>query len=347
MKPLELILRNAARSQKTIVLSEGQDPRAVQAAIEARRQGIATVTLVGPEPEILARLTGLGTQPDPGITLLDPMRSPLTEELAQAYFERRRHRGVTLRDARDAVQTPHIFAALLVHTGHADGTVGGAVTTTAEIVRTAIQVIGPAPGAHLVSSFFLMLFCQSHHVKKGAHVFADSGLVVDPTAAEMAQIALNSARSFAALTGDVPRVAMLSFSTRGSANHTAVSKVVTATEIARAAEPTLLIDGELQFDAAFVPDVAASKAGDSALGGNANVFVFPNLESGNIAYKIAQRVGGALAIGPILQGLAKPANDLSRGCSAEDILHMIAVTAAQAERADALSHEPGAPSTRR
>ena len=200
-------------------------------------------------------------------------------------------------------------------------------------MRTAIQVIGPKPGSKLVSSFFLMLFCKEHHDKKGAHIFADSGLVIDPTAEEMAQIAASSAESFVTLTGETPRVAMLSFSTLGSASHSSVSKVVTATELAKAANPNLLIDGELQFDTAFVPNVAASKAKDSPLGGDANVFVFPNLDSGNIAYKIAQRVGGAVAIGPVLQGLDKPANDLSRGCSSEDILHMIAVTAAQAETA--------------
>jgi len=331
MKPLEMLLKNAARSQKKIVLSEGGDPRAVQATVDARKQGIARVALIGPAEEIRARFAALGVAPDAGVEIHDPANSPLIGELAEAFYQRRRHKGVTPDQALAAARSPHVFAALLVHAGHADGTVGGAVATTAEIVRTAIQVIGPAPGASLVSSFFLMLFCQSHHIKKGAHVFADSGLVVDPNAEEMAQIALTSAQSFAALTGDLPRVAMLSFSTKGSATHTSVSKVVTATEIARATDPALLIDGELQFDAAFIPDVAASKARDSALGGNANVFIFPNLESGNIAYKIAQRVGGAVAIGPVLQGLAKPANDLSRGCSSEDILHMIAVTAAQAE----------------
>ena len=331
MKPLEMLLQNAARSQKKIVLSEGDDPRAVQATIDARKQGIARVVLIGPEGAIRARFDDLGAMPDEGVEIHDPATSPLIDELAEAFHQRRKHKGVTPGQALEAARSPHVFAALLVHAGHADGTVGGAVATTAEIVRTAIQVIGPAPGASLVSSFFLMLFCQTHHMKKGAHIFADSGLVVDPNAEEMARIALASARSYTVLTGDVPRVAMLSFSTRGSASHTSVSKVVTATGIARDADPALLIDGELQFDAAFVPDVAASKAGDSTLGGNANVFIFPNLESGNIAYKIAQRVGGAVAIGPILQGLAKPANDLSRGCSSEDILHMIAVTAAQAE----------------
>lgn len=331
MKPLEMILQNAARSQKRIVLSEGSDPRAIAAAVVARAKSIARIVLVGPEREINEKLTAAGYSHDGGIEVHDPEASPLIDELAAKYYALRKHKGVTEDMAREAAQTPHVYAALLVKTGHADGTVGGAVATTAEIVRTAIQVIGTKPGSKLVSSFFLMLFCQTHHIKKGAHIFADSGLVVDPTAEEMAQIALASASSFAVLTGDTPRVAMLSFSTRGSAEHGAVSKVVSATEIAKAEDQNLLIDGELQFDAAFVPDVAAAKAEGSPLGGHANVFVFPNLESGNIAYKIAQRVGGAVAIGPVLQGLARPANDLSRGCSAEDILHMIAVTATQAE----------------
>lgn len=331
MKPLEMLLKNAARSQKKIVLSEGADPRAVQAAIEARKQGIARIILVGDEEAIMAQYAIAGATPDEGVEIHDPTTSPLVDDLAQSFYERRKHKGVSLEDATEAACKPHIYAALLVKTGRADGTVGGAVATTADIVRAAIQVIGPKPGSKLVSSFFLMLFCKKHHEKKGAHIFADSGLVVDPTAEEMAQIAVASADSLITLTGETPRVAMLSFSTRGSAEHDKVSKVVTATNLAKQADPNLIIDGELQFDAAFVPHVAASKASDSPLGGDANVFVFPNLESGNIAYKIAQRLGGAVAIGPILQGLDKPANDLSRGCDAEDILHMIAVTAAQAD----------------
>lgn len=333
MKPLETLLHNAARSQKRIVLSEGSDPRIVAAAIEARRQGIARIILVGDALTVKLQFSLLNAEPDADIEIHDPAQSPLQDQLALLYYETRKHKGVTLEKALRAVSRPHVYAALLVKAGLADGTVGGAVETTAEIVRTAIQVLGVRPGARLVSSFFLMLFCEAHHHKKGALIFADSGLVVDPDAGEMAEIALASAQSFAALTGGLPRVAMLSFSTRGSAEHDKVTKVVEATGLARAAAPDLLIDGELQFDAAFVPDVAASKASDSPLGGEANIFIFPNLESGNIAYKIAQRMGGALAIGPILQGLEQPANDLSRGCSAEDVLHMIAVTAAQAEYA--------------
>lgn len=330
MKPLETLLRNAARSQHRILLSEGSDPRVVQAAHDATTQGIAKISLVGERTQIEAQFAALGLPLGRDIETLDPADAPCSGELAALYYKLRKHKGVREEDAAKAALNPHVFAALLVKAGHADGTVGGAVATTAEIVRTAIQVIGTRPDTPLVSSFFLMLFCEKHHARKGAMIFADSGLVVDPTAEEMAQIALSSAVSFKILTGEAPRVAMLSFSTLGSAEHNAVSKVVTATAIAKARAPDLVIDGELQFDAAFVPDVAAKKAIGSPLEGTANVFIFPNLESGNIAYKIAQRIGGATAIGPVLQGLSKPANDLSRGCTSEDILHMIAVTAAQA-----------------
>lgn len=331
MKPLQQILANAANSRHRIVLSEGTDPRIAEAALMARRENVSEIVLVGYEAAIRSQLALLGGADVEGIEIIDPATSPRLDDLARLYHDLRRHKGVTPDDALAAARKPHVFAALMVRAGLADGTVGGAVLPTAEIVRTAIQVIGKAPGARLVSSFFLMLFCADHHAKKGAHVFADAGLVVDPDTEELAAIACDSATSFTALTGETPRVAMLSFSTRGSAQHGAVSKVVEATRLARTQCPGLLIDGELQFDAAFVPDVAQAKASDSPLGGDANVFVFPNLESGNIGYKIAQRIGGAVAIGPILQGLAQPANDLSRGCSAEDVLHMIAVTAAQAD----------------
>ena len=213
--------------------------------------------------------------------------------------------------------------------------IGGAVATTAHTVRTALRVIGPAPGTRLVSSFFLMLLCDAAHGRKGGFVFSDCGLVVDPTAEELAEIALAASDSCASLLGEEPRVAMLSFSTMGSATHARVDTVRTATELVRARRPGLRIDGELQFDAAFVPLVNAGKAPGSATRGEANVLIFPNLEAGNIGYKIAQRIGGALAIGPVLQGLARPANDLSRGCTAEDVHALIAVTATQPAAAPA------------
>lgn len=332
MKPLQTLLTNAASSHRKIVLSEGVDPRVVQGAVEACKTGVARVILLGSDADVRTQLTNAGGTNLKGITIIDPATSPRTEELAQLYYDLRKHKGVTQEQARRAAREPITFAALMVKAGHADGTISGAVAPTADVVRTALQVIGKAEGKDLVSSFFLMLLCSDHHKKKGAYVFADGGLVIDPDANQLAQIARESARSFEALVGETAQVAMLSFSTKGSGSHPAVSKVAAATELVRAADPSLLIDGELQFDAAFVADVASTKASGSPLAGNANVFVFPNLESGNIGYKIAQRIGGAAAVGPILQGLAKPANDLSRGCSSEDVLHMIAVTAAQADQ---------------
>lgn len=330
MKPLETLLTSAAKSPKTIVLPEGSEHRVVQAAAEAVKKKIAKLVLIGNEEIITTQMAIQGVWPDDGFRVEDPLRSPLFDDLAALYYELRKHKGISLNDAVNATREPHVFAALMVKKGLADGTVGGAITPTGEIVRTAIQVIGKRPDAKLVSSFFLMLFCQDHHEKKGIHIFADGGLVVDPTAEEMAQIAIDSAASLTRLTGETPRVAMLSFSTHGSAKHPAVTKVADATKLAKTAAPDLILDGELQFDAAFVPGVAKTKAPESLLGGNANVFVFPNLDSGNISYKIAQRIGGAFAIGPILQGLDKPANDLSRGCSVDDIIYVIAVTASQA-----------------
>ncbi|MEP4196983.1 MAG: phosphate acetyltransferase [Aliishimia sp.] len=329
MKPLENLMERASRLDRVIALSEGTDARVIEAAINARRQGIARIALVGDQQNIERKLAESGAQNLEGITLYDPNQSTLHQEMAEAYHALRAHKGMTSEQAAQAVRSPHIFAALLVKLGYAHGTLGGATTATSEIVRTALQVIGTASNATMVSSFFLMLLCQEHHDKKGAIIFSDAGLVIDPNSEELADIAIASANSFTALVEETPKIAMLSFSTLGSARHASVSKVIDATEKVRAIRPDILLEGELQFDAAFVPEVAASKAPGSAVAGQANVLIFPNLDAGNIGYKIAQRIGGANAIGPILQGLAHPANDLSRGCSAEDVMHMIAVTAVQ------------------
>lgn len=330
--PLAAITERAARAGKTIALSEGADPRIIEAALAATGSGLARVILVGNEAEVKTGLARQNGAVSDKLQIMDPATAPQRAEFAEALYRLRQHKGVSPEAAARFMLDPLVFAAMTVRLGLADGTVGGAVATTADVVRAAIQVIGKAPDAALVSSFFLMVMDQPHHDPKRAVLFADSGLVVEPDAEGVAHIALSSAVSLRQLLGDTPHVALLSFSTKGSASHARVRKMTEALELAQAMAPDLSIDGELQFDAAFVPGVAKTKAPGSPVAGQANVFVFPDLDAGNIGYKIAQRVGGATAIGPIMQGLAKPANDLSRGCTASDVLAMIAVTAVQAQK---------------
>ncbi|MFV0643716.1 MAG: phosphate acetyltransferase [Sphingomonadaceae bacterium] len=329
MKPLDHIISAAKAAHRHIVLAEGEDLRIIDGAIRAVDDGIAHITLLGNGDRIRNALAARSA--DPALFQIEnPLLSTRIQSYAAAYFDLRRHKGVDEVGAIRAVSDPLGFAAMMVRQGDADGTIGGAMATTANTVRAALQIIGKAPGSHIVSSFFVMILDEPHHAKKGAFIFTDCGLVVDPKASELADIAVASAASYRALIGGKPKVAMLSFSTSGSAVHERVTKVMKAVELAKAAAPGLTIDGELQFDAAFVETVSVIKTPGSALHGAANVLVFPNLEAANIGYKIAERIGGAKAIGPILQGLAKPANDLSRGCSADDVYHMIAVTGAQA-----------------
>jgi len=322
MSLLDQIVERAKAAKRHIVLAEGEDPRIIEAAVRAVRDGLARVTLVGRADHI--DLGGVE------IAVIDPATSDLTDGLAAAYFELRKTKGVDEAGAAEALRDPLVFAAMMVREGHGDGTIAGAVATTADTIRAAIQCIGRAEDVRVVSSFFLIVAEEPHHVDKQVFFFADCGLVVDPNPVQLAQIAVSTAASRAQLIGDVPEVAMLSFSTLGSANHARVDHVVEALELAKEQAPGLAIDGELQFDAAIVPDIAASKAPGSAVAGHANVLVFPTLEAGNAGYKIAQRLGGCKAIGPVLQGLAKPANDLSRGCTADDVYFLIAVTAVQA-----------------
>lgn len=299
-----------------IVLSEGDDPRIQEAAKRAAQDGLARLTLVG---------QGISTD---GVTFVDPATSSKLTDYADAFFELRKHKGVSEEGAAAAVAAPLGYAAMMVREGDADGTIGGAVHTTSDVVRTALQIIGKGKGVDVVSSYFLMLLDGHRPV-----IFADCGLILQPSAEELASIAIASSASLTALTGLVPRVAMLSFSTKGSVPmgvHESLGRIALAVETVHERAPDLLIDGELQFDAAMVPEVADRKAPGSPIEGAANVFVFPSLSAGNIGYKIAQRLGGAVALGPILQGLAKPANDLSRGCTADDVTQMIAITGAQA-----------------
>ncbi|MCG6659368.1 phosphate acetyltransferase [Halomonas campisalis] len=340
MKALNRIVERACREPKRIVLCEGEDERVLQAAVKAARAGIARILLVGRRQAMVDVAADRGLDLT-GIELLDPADSPLSEPLATALHELRRRKGMTREQADAAVREPLCFANLLVREGYADGSVAGAVNTTADVVRTAIQVLGLAPGCRLVSSFFLMMLCQPFHSLKGGLIFSDCGLVIDPDAKELAEIALAAADSAEALLGEEPRVAMLSFSTSGSARHGSVEKVVQAAREVKARRPALAIDEDVQLDAAIVAEIAERKLPESRVKGNANVLIFPDLEAGNIGYKLAERIGGAEAIGPLLQGLAKPANDLSRGCSVDDIYHVIAVTGVQAQAAEA-RHTAGA-----
>lgn len=328
MKLLENIIGRAAKIKARIVLPEGEDVRIVEGAMRAQNDGLCVPILLGRLATISKHLQSLGANPA-DFEIIDVGSTSKLDTYAEAFFELRKHKGITLEAAREAVSDPMVFAAMMVKQREAQGTLGGAVATTAETVRAALQVIGRAPDVETVSSFFLMFMDHPQHGTQSALIFSDCGMIVEPTVDELATIAIASADSFKALLDQTARVAMLSFSTAGSAAHPRVEHTQLATAKIKSERPDIIVDGELQFDAAFVPAVSETKAPDSPLKGNANVFVFPNLEAANIGYKIAQRIGGAKAIGPILQGLASPANDLSRGCTADDVYNLIAVTVVQ------------------
>lgn len=329
MELLRTIVDKARQAGRTIVLPEAGDPRILQAARRLVDDGVVRPVVVGSRSEFESAAERGGVDPS-GIPLEDPSGHPRIDayvDLLAPQFERK---GVDRDGVREMLADPLYFGAAMVKAGDADGSLAGAAHTTAETLRAALKVLRPDPGAKVVSSFFLMVLREPTAAGDRVVAFADCALVPDPDAAQLADIAARTARNFRKLTGSKPCVALLSFSTRGSAEHPMVEKVRLARQILEKTEPELPVDGELQLDAAIVPEIGRSKAPGSAVAGRANVLIFPNLDAGNIGYKLTQRLAGAAAVGPVLQGLSRPANDLSRGCSADDVYHVAAVTALQA-----------------
>lgn len=329
MNFIDTIKERAKKDKKRIVLPESMDKRTMEAADKALKEKIADIIIIGTPEEIEENSKGFDIS---DATIIDPNTSELTEELINGLVEVRKNKGLTYEDAKNLLLTDYMYyACMLVKTGKADGVVSGACHSTANTLRPSLQIIKTKPGVMLVSAFFLMVVPECEYGSDGTFVFADSGLEQNPTPERLAAIAASSAESFKLLVEKEPLVAMLSHSTMGSAKHADVDKVVEAVKIAKENYSQYKIDGELQLDAAIVPSVAKSKAPNSEVAGHANVLVFPDLDAGNIGYKLVQRLAKAEAYGPITQGIASPINDLSRGCSADDIVGVIAITAVQAQ----------------
>ncbi len=331
MSVIDSIIARAKSNRQRIVLPESLEERTITAADHALADNLADIILIGNPEEIKAKAAQLGLKHIDKATVIDPKTSDKTEEYAQLLFQLRQKKGMTIEKAREQVLDPLYFGCLIIKNGDADGQISGALSTTGDTLRPALQIIKCAPGISCVSGAMLLITKAQEYGEDGMLVVGDVAVTPVPDANQLAQIAVCTAQTAKSVAGFTdPRVAMLSFSTKGSAKHEVVDKVVEATRLAKELDPELKIDGELQADAALVPHIAEKKAPGSDIAGHANVLIVPCLEVGNIAYKLVQRLGGADAIGPILQGIAHPVNDLSRGCSVDDIYKMVAITACQA-----------------
>ncbi len=320
----------AKQDIKTIVLAEGEDIRTLEAAQTVLQEGYAKIVILGNESKIMEMAAAKGLDIS-GAQVIDPETSDKTAGYADKFYEMRKKKGMTPEVAAETVKNTLYFGVMMVNEGEADGMVAGACNSSANVIRPSLQILKTKPGTKLVSAFFVIVVPDCEYGENGTFIFADSGLNEDPDADAVSEIAISSAASFKQLVGAEPRVAMLSYSTYGSAKSHLVDKMQEAARLAKEKRPDIKLDGELQLDAAIVPSVGASKAPESDIAGSANVLVFPNLDAGNIGYKLAQRLAKAEAYGPVLQGIKKPVNDLSRGCSAADIAGVVAITCVQAQ----------------